>query len=493
MLNLENADLRDALDDFTLRSGYLIVARLDADGIVLGFNRGFESAVRPAGDPRGRPFSDFVSTAEGRAPDIEPGLPGGSPVPYPLCAWSGKHLLLHAYPSADGHTVLVGSITSLGDDQEIQRMSRLTTEMTNLMRELRRANQRISENLRQLAIAERIAKIGNWRMDPAEGVFHWSDEAYRLYERDPALGPPTMADYESVYAGDDRDRFRAAIQAAVDHGHPYEVTLRFVLPDGRVKWVFGVGAPEPTPGPSGHVVHGTVQDITERKLIEDQRADLERIIRHDLRSPAAATLDGLQLLRLHGSLTDQQHTIMDMMERSAIRQLRMLDTAMTLNRLEAGTYKLDPEPMDLGSLLDNISDETRKLCEQRRAVVRVASAPGVHALGDPRLTENLLSNLVRNALEALPEQGQAVDVAMRADGDMAVIRITNPGAVPEHIRDRFFDKNVTSGKRRGTGIGTYSALKMTRVQGGTIILDTSVEGMTTVEVRLPLFEDGTPN
>lgn len=145
MLSRESADLQHALDDFALNSGYLIVVRLDANGIVLGFNRGFESSVRPAGDPRGRPFSDFVSTPEGHPPDIEPGLPKGAPVPYPLRAWGGQDLLLHAYPAADAQALLIGSPTSADDTQGIQRMSRLTTEMGNLVRELRRANQRIQE------------------------------------------------------------------------------------------------------------------------------------------------------------------------------------------------------------------------------------------------------------------------------------------------------------------------------------------------------------
>jgi diguanylate cyclase (GGDEF)-like protein len=145
MLDLNNPDLLQALDDFALASGHLIVVRLYANGILLDFNRGFEMSVRPAGDPRGRPFADFVSTHQEQAPDIVPGLPGGAPVPYPLRAWGGQALLLHAYPAADGQTLLVGTLTSLDETQHIETLSRLTTHMSNLVRELRRANQHIQE------------------------------------------------------------------------------------------------------------------------------------------------------------------------------------------------------------------------------------------------------------------------------------------------------------------------------------------------------------
>jgi diguanylate cyclase (GGDEF)-like protein len=133
------------LDDFALASGYLIVVSVDADGCVLDFNKGFEASVRPAGDPRGRPLSDFVATHSGAPLEIVPGLADAAPVPYPLRTWGGQDLLLHAYPLPSDRAVLIGSVMSPDDAQGIQRMARLTTEMGNLVRELRRANQRIQE------------------------------------------------------------------------------------------------------------------------------------------------------------------------------------------------------------------------------------------------------------------------------------------------------------------------------------------------------------
>jgi diguanylate cyclase (GGDEF)-like protein len=145
VIKAEDQALRHALDDFALASGYLIVVSVDADGRVLDFNKGFEASVRPAGDPRGRPLSDFVATHSGVALEVVPGLPDAAPIPYPLRTWGGHDLLLHAYPLPPGGALLIGSAISPDDAQGIQRMARLTTEMGNLVRELRRANQRIQE------------------------------------------------------------------------------------------------------------------------------------------------------------------------------------------------------------------------------------------------------------------------------------------------------------------------------------------------------------
>ena len=65
-----------------------------------------------------------------------------------------------------------------------------------------------------------------------------------------------------------------------------------------------------------------------------------------------------------------------------------------------------------------------------------------------------------------------------------MISITNPGCVPEHIRDSFFEKYVTAGKKQGTGLGTYSAKLMTTMQNGSIAMNSS-EQETCITVKLP--------
>jgi nitrogen-specific signal transduction histidine kinase len=63
--------------------------------------------------------------------------------------------------------------------------------------------------------------------------------------------------------------------------------------------------------------------------------------------------------------------------------------------------------------------------------------------------------------------------------------IRNRGAVPESLRERFFDKYATSGKQTGTGLGTYSSLLFAEAQRGCVELEASEPGATTLIVRLP--------
>ena len=95
----------------------------------------------------------------------------------------------------------------------------------------------------------------------------------------------------------------------------------------------------------------------------------------------------------------------------------------------------------------------------------------------------MLGNLVRNALDA-SQGGGPVDIAL-ATGSSVVLTVHNPQSVPEAVRERFFEKFATYGKRFGTGLGTYSAKLIAEAHGGTIAMRTSDEDGTTVTVTLP--------
>jgi signal transduction histidine kinase len=104
--------------------------------------------------------------------------------------------------------------------------------------------------------------------------------------------------------------------------------------------------------------------------------------------------------------------------------------------------------------------------------------------GERLLFYSMLSNLVKNALEASPPGG-AVEVRLARSSGAKTIHIRNRGAVPDEIRDRFFRKYASSGKKHGTGLGAYSAKLITEALGGSIQLDASEEGATTIAMAFP--------
>lgn len=134
--------------------------------------------------------------------------------------------------------------------------------------ERKRTETALAKTLRDLHLAQRIAKIGNWTFDPEIGRPEWSEEVHRIYRRDPALGPPEVEEYRTILRGRHWETFSAAFGAAVAEGKPYEIELEANLADGAEIWVLAICEPDPEPGPMGHRLRGTIQDITERRRTE---------------------------------------------------------------------------------------------------------------------------------------------------------------------------------------------------------------------------------
>lgn len=222
------------------------------------------------------------------------------------------------------------------------------------------------------------------------------------------------------------------------------------------------------------------------------REQVEHISRHDVKGPIAAALGILQGVVSEGcEHADDLHLAMQALHGA----LSTVSMSADLFRIESGTYELKPEPVAILELIQEVIATHRPLWSDRQLNNRVqasdaqppqAAPPKV--LGEAALCRVVLQNLLKNAWEASPPHGEVL-LSWRLLPGRWVLRITNLGAVPPVVRDRFFDKFVTAGKAHGTGLGTYSAQLLTQVQHGTLAFEVDDNRqMTTLVWSLPLAE-----
>lgn len=232
-----------------------------------------------------------------------------------------------------------------------------------------------------------------------------------------------------------------------------------------------------------------VRDISARKEAEAMRRDMDRMFRHDMRTPLAGILSAPKVLMAEGNLSPFQEELLEAVEEACYKMLGMLRVSTDLPRLEDGTFVPELAAFDFTRLLRRILSLQDAYARSREIGTRVvtggdAASAGL-MVGDEVLLFSMMTNLYRNALEAAP-RGGVVSIGYACRDGLVTIDIRNPGTVPAEIRDKFFDKYATSGKPGGQGLGTYSAMLVARAHGGTILLDTSVEGVTCVRVTLPV-------
>jgi len=230
-------------------------------------------------------------------------------------------------------------------------------------------------------------------------------------------------------------------------------------------------------------------EMKRREVLEQTKNEVERMIRHDLRNPLNGIMAAAEIL-MADELNDEQRELCVMIRESGGKLNSMLSASMDLVRMESGNYVLRSETLDLISVLKTVRQEMRPLAGSAGVGVEFRldgeelQWDGTLLLeGEALYIADLFANLIRNAVEG-SKRGDTVTIRITT-GDIYTTSIHNTGVVPEAIRDVFFERYATFGKKAGTGLGTYVAALITKVHNGTITFETSEKTGTTVTVSLP--------
>ena len=143
--------------------------------------------------------------------------------------------------------------------------------------ERKRLDQALRASQAFLLRTGRVAGVGGWELDLASSAVTWSDETRRIHE----VGSdyvPTLATAIDFYAPEARAAIETAVQLGMERAEPWDLELPFVTATGRRIWVRAQGEVEFEGGKPTRLV-GAFQDITERKLLQQQLADSERFVR----------------------------------------------------------------------------------------------------------------------------------------------------------------------------------------------------------------------
>jgi len=240
---------------------------------------------------------------------------------------------------------------------------------------------------------------------------------------------------------------------------------------------------------------GIIRDVTEQKRVERLRDDVQRMMRHDLKSPLIGII-GLAGLLLKGkNLSNKQDSAARMIQELGERMLGFIDRTRDLFQMEQGSYTLKPQEVNICSVLRRIKKTLKPLVLKRNTncLFTLFGQP-THLKGEymilceEDLVEIMFANLIKNAIEASPE-GDAIrisiDTVERSGQSFHCIDIHNSGVVPTEICENFFKPYTTSGKDGGTGLGTHNALLVARTHKGDIRFTTSEDEGTHVTVHLP--------
>ncbi|MGR9087149.1 MAG: PAS domain S-box protein [Gammaproteobacteria bacterium] len=186
-------------------------------------------------------------------------------------------------------------VTSKHGDERIMIISGIILDDAYLVTffditEHKRAEEELRDKNDLLKEMSEMAHIGGWAFDPVSGKGAWTEEVARIHEIDPAA--ETTVDFGlSFFHGEDRRRIETALDQAIRFGKPYDLELRMTTAKGNNKWVRTMGFPC---SQEGRVVRmrGSIQDVTERKIIEGQLRKLSLAVEQSPECVVITDLEG---------------------------------------------------------------------------------------------------------------------------------------------------------------------------------------------------------
>lgn len=192
--------------------------------------------------------------------------------------------------------------------------------------------------------------------------------------------------------------------------------------------------------------------------IDNARSNLVSVVSHDLRTPLTSITGYLEILTDEeaGPVTDQQRRILAVMQRSAGRLLTIVSDLLFISRSQAGRIDLALEETDLGAAVAEGVEGQRPLAWQHGVDLRVSTSPSPPVMADRHRVDELIENLLSNALKFTPAGG-AVDVAVRPAGGRVRLQVSDTGIGisqddQKHLFEQFFRSAKVVGMP-GVGLG----------------------------------------
>jgi PAS domain S-box-containing protein len=380
--------------------------------------------------------------------------------------------------------------------------------------ERNKAQEAQRENEERLRLAVDAAHIGTWDWDVESNRVSYGGHHDQLYGIEAGTFGGTYEAFINQIHREDRDHMEQRIRAALENDDSYEAEYRVVWPDESVHWIFSRARVYRDASGKATRMLGVVQDITERKQVEQARtALLEReqearkaaeeanelklkflaMISHELRTPLTS-IKGFTSTLIAPDVRweeQQQQEFLMIMDEEADKLTDLVEQLLDVSRLQAGTLRIKTSPQAVLDIVGTAIAQLEATTTNHQLLLDIPNnLPRVMA--DNHRIAQVLVNLVDNAAKYSPPHTRITVAAHRVDG-MVQIDVSDEG---EGIRpdDRLsvfeaFRQIDRQTRQRGAGLGLAICKGLIETHGGQIWIQDKPIG-TMISFTLPIETNG---
>ena len=367
------------------------------------------------------------------------------------------------------------------------------------------AEESVRESEERTSMAANAARLGFWQRDLKTGVMWLSEHARRLY----GLAPEVPVTSDTVYGLEhiaDRDRTRAAIDAAIVARSSFEVEFRIPRPNGETVWLNMQGRPRIDDSGTATDLTGVLMDVTQRKELALAEAEehkelahlgrvamigeLSTALAHELSQPLTAILGNAhaakRLLATKSADIPQLREIVDDIVRDDLRAAEVIRQLRRLIRNADSPH----QPLGVSELAREALSIVRSVLLTRGVVVTADFPPSLPAvMGDRLQLLQVLLNLILNACDAMedtPVVDRRVTLSARVDeqGDVVVSVADRGTGIAKGRLERVFEPFVTT-KAGGLGLGLAICRSIVNVHDGRLWATDNLDHGAVFHLALP--------
>lgn len=380
------------------------------------------------------------------------------------------------------------------DEHKVGLLFRDVTERKRVEDALRESEARfrgLADNISQLA----------WMADE-KGWISWYNQRWFAFTGT-TLDEMQGWGWQKVHHPEHVERVVEKFRRCVEDGVVWEDTFPLRGKSGEYRWF--LSRAQPIRDESGRIVRwfGTNTDVTDQRETEEllrqavrQRDEFLSVASHELRTPLTAL--GLQLQSARRLLDKDPVDVANVTKRvdMAIRQNdrigALVERLLDVSRIVSGRLRLEPEPVDLDELTREIAERLGDMAARAGCELRVTSRGSVVGSWDRARIEQVLVNLLTNAIKYGP--GRPIDASVERLGAHVELRVHDRGiGVSVEDQQRIFgrfEQAVSPVHYGGLGLGLYITRDIVQAHGGTIDVQSAPGEGSTFVVRLPVTGPG---
>ena len=380
------------------------------------------------------------------------------------------------------------------------------TNSKKIEEQLIAAKEKAEESEYNLKEAQKIAKVGHWYWSLEKNELAWSDEIFNIFGQSKDTFEVSSENFEKTIHPDDLDAFLKQRDAAFSNNQEFSISHRIIRPDNSIGYV--EERARLLKDSNGNIVKvfGTVQDVTEKKQLEEQlifskekaeesdrlKSSFLKNLSHEIRTPMNAIMGFSEFINDPEISAQQRREYTNIITESCQQLLSIVTDVLSISSIDTGLETVKHEPVNIASTLKDLLIIFKNQAEKKKLSISSLNLSGNDSFAiasDETKLKQILANLIGNAIKFTHEGSIVFGFDVKDNNIEFFVKDTGIGIVPElheKVFERFRQADLTiSRKYGGTGLGLSISKALAELLGGNIRVESEPNIGSTFYFTIP--------